>query len=788
MPRALLCAGLLIAAPAFAPPALAQSDTTPPVLNEFAFSPVSIDTSTGPATVLVTFRAADSTGVASVRATFSNREVASDPRGCEATTPETGSAQDGVYRCAVEFPQFSSGGTWRVLVVELVDTAGNADLLSTGRLEGLGFPTDLLVFSSPDAAPPVLAGFGFLPRAIDTTGGDGTVRVTFHVTDDRSGVSWAKASFLDPGPMGVVRGCTSLVVAPGGEPALDVGLTCDVVIPGFSTEGAWSVYGVDLADAAGNNRRYSAAGLVALGFPADLLVTSQPDTAPPALLDFGFAPAAIDTADADAPVSARFEVRDDLAGVASAEAVFVAPGAPAQTRDCTSATPDSGSSLEGTYRCTVLFLRHTAEGTWTVARVVLRDATGNNRSYATADLAQAGFPVDLSVGFTPGAPRAAIVAPGEGRSIRGDSVTVAARLVQGDPSGVSSSHGVRLEYRPTPFGNFAPIPARDPSQPNPDLTYPYLIHWDLTGPPAGTYELRAVAHDAAGTPDPAPGTIAVGVADGGGVDVDEWVNASGEQEARFVLDGLVSGVAASGGRGPRGALAAITLPPGALDQPVDAIRLLHPGGGGELSRLEQPDQGVGVFVDLSLESGQIALRQGLTAGIELHYTDVNQDGVVDGTRIREEDLELRRLESAVGTYVKLPPWTVLTEHNIVHGLTTALGRFALTGPLEPRIRLGADARTLTWDPVSEALSYSVYRGDLAGMRDADGDGLPDGAYGVCQNHRDADRTDTMFDDGDVPSGPGEGFFYLVTYEGPEGERGLGTTSAGIRRRHAFICP
>src|SRR5512139_47026 len=64
-------AALLLALPS---PAPAQADTTPPVLAGFSFSPAAIDTTAGPATVVVTIHATDDlSGVASVRATFSNR-------------------------------------------------------------------------------------------------------------------------------------------------------------------------------------------------------------------------------------------------------------------------------------------------------------------------------------------------------------------------------------------------------------------------------------------------------------------------------------------------------------------------------------------------------------------------------------------------------------------------------------------------------------------------------------------------------------------------------------------
>lgn len=157
--RLLLCAGLAIVFPA-----VARADTAPPALVAFSFSPVSIDTSAGPAGVAVTLRVTDdSSGIALVRIVFSHRDLLSDPQGCETSTPQRGTGLDGVFTCTVGFPQFSEPGAWKVFVVDMLDAAGNRDLVTTTELAGLGFPTDLEVVSRPDTAAPVLAGFNSTP-------------------------------------------------------------------------------------------------------------------------------------------------------------------------------------------------------------------------------------------------------------------------------------------------------------------------------------------------------------------------------------------------------------------------------------------------------------------------------------------------------------------------------------------------------------------------------------------------------------------------------------------------
>ena len=49
-------------------------------------------------------------------------------------------------------------------------------------------------------------------------------------------------------------------------------------------------------------------------------------------------------------------------------------------------------------------------------------------------------------------------------------------------------------------------------------------------------------------------------------------------------------------------------------------------------------------------------------------------------------------------------------------------------------------------------------------------------------------TDTLFVDSELPSSPGQGFFYLVAYIGVQGQQGLGRTSTGRQRTVASSCP
>lgn len=108
--------------------------------------------------------------------------------------------------------------------------------------------------------------------------------------------------------------------------------------------------------------------------------------------------------------------------------------------------------------------------------------------------------------------------------------------------------------------------------------------------------------------------------------------------------------------------------------------------------------------------------------------------------------------------------------------------------LAPTLWGDKDKVSVTWDAISTAESYTVYRGFLSTLVDTDFDGLPDLGYGDCMNDLDIDPTDLVFVDPEIPIVEGDGFFYLVGFVGPSGESGLGNTSSGLHREPTSACP
>ena len=91
----------------------------------------------------------------------------------------------------------------------------------------------------------------------------------------------------------------------------------------------------------------------------------------------------------------------------------------------------------------------------------------------------------------------------------------------------------------------------------------------------------------------------------------------------------------------------------------------------------------------------------------------------------------------------------------------------------------SDADTLGWDAVADAVSYHVYRGELAA--------LSCGSLGECRDDLDTDVSDLVLNDSSQPAA-GAGFLYLITAVDASGlESIFGSSDCGLRT-NAVACP
>lgn len=133
-----LAAALLAASPVLV--AAQVMDTTPPVLTAFDFTPKTIDTSGGNATVTVTFAATDDlSGMHFFDMRFRS------PSGSEALAQGNCHGLACAGTATATFAQYATeGGVWTVAWINIYDIVGNRRSYTTDALSTMGFPTHLL--------------------------------------------------------------------------------------------------------------------------------------------------------------------------------------------------------------------------------------------------------------------------------------------------------------------------------------------------------------------------------------------------------------------------------------------------------------------------------------------------------------------------------------------------------------------------------------------------------------------------------------------------------------------
>ena len=161
---------------------------------------------------------------------------------------------------------------------------------------------------------------------------------------------------------------------------------------------------------------------------------------------------------------------------------------------------------------------------------------------------------------------ASIKIPKDGKKLSGNRVLIMAETSRGSPS------SVLFQFKPGAAAVWEDLPAAEANHPNPDAQAPYFVHWDVSGLASGAYGLRAVARDAAGTPDPDPAPITVYV-DRVAPDVDERRMARDSVRKAETIERGQRATIQIGDMAGKDTLEG-TLPAGTLTSPTDKITIL----------------------------------------------------------------------------------------------------------------------------------------------------------------------------------------------------------------------
>ncbi len=261
---------------------------------------------------------------------------------------------------------------------------------------------------------------------------------------------------------------------------------------------------------------------------------------------------------------------------------------------------------------------------------------------------------------------------------------------------------------------------------NPDSSPPFFIHWDVSGLFKGQeYNIRAVAIDKNGNPDPSPGFITITVGDTD-FDVKEDRDVTGEY---FKTEKLLRTREHTLKMGYKNRITKITVPENSLEKESDYLTvILNPA---DIPELSWRMRAIGEYRNIALQE-QSLLSNNREATVIIPYQDEDGDGVVDGTDIPEKELKLYTYDSLSLKWVE-QPGAVLDEHN--NNIYFKTNHFSLFGIFQataenlkgarvyPNPFRAEKHRTITFDRLTKDSAIRIYTlsGDLVWKKeDIDG--------------------------------------------------------------------
>lgn len=175
--------------------ATTSEDTQAPVFTNLNFSPISIDTSAGPAIVNFDVSYTDNlSGIDRVNACASSVDYPTFPHVCDGGSDIiSGNSINGTVRFGLTFPQYTAPGNWNIYTLNMVDKSGN--LLNPVFMDY----SSLMINQTGvgDTEAPTITGFTIDTNSVNVSTSSQTVTATVSFTDDLTGVDhvtlWANS-------------------------------------------------------------------------------------------------------------------------------------------------------------------------------------------------------------------------------------------------------------------------------------------------------------------------------------------------------------------------------------------------------------------------------------------------------------------------------------------------------------------------------------------------------------------------------------------------------------------
>jgi hypothetical protein len=198
---------------------------------------------------------------------------------------------------------------------------------------------------------------------------------------------------------------------------------------------------------------------------------------------------------------------------------------------------------------------------------------------------------------------------------------------------------------------------------NPDYSFPYFIHVDVTALAAGSYDLRAVAYDRNGIPDSAPPAVRV-VVDPVTPEISEGTTVDGKIKKDQGVSNVATSVVETCGAGTGDPAVRVTIPAGAVNTASTTVSVIANPAITTAAPAGQTFVGSSIKIDLA--NGQTALNG--TAAISLTYPDTVRFPSL---------LNIYYLNEATGQWSRDFNSTVNTASRTVTGNTPHFSTFAL---------------------------------------------------------------------------------------------------------------
>lgn len=270
----------------------------------------------------------------------------------------------------------------------------------------------------------------------------------------------------------------------------------------------------------------------------------------------------------------------------------------------------------------------------------------------------------------PPSPILEIKIPRAGRKVYGNMLLVMANILQ--PAGIKA---VKFQYKALAASSWSNITPADTNHPNPDFVAPYFVHWNVVGFTSGVYDLRVIALDGASVAIGTSSIVSVTV-DSQAPDLEE--NAlGGSITKKELLAQDTAHEALIAGDHPTEVSVRILVASGTLNQLSDILTVVSDPVGVPSSGADEHAAGPPI-IDISLQSGQEQFGKDVT--LLFAYKDFDDDGVLDGSGMKEEDLEIKFYDFASGTWRADSTTTIDRVQNVARVETSHFSVFGLFSP------------------------------------------------------------------------------------------------------------